>query len=89
MLLGIQAISNVLFWIALVILATLPGQMPFAMGLVLIRVVFSLIVNYTTSKKFGDRIYIWLVPIMDILYLFYVSIIGTVGLFTKRVRWKN
>jgi len=89
MLLGIQATANVLFWIALAILATQSGQVLIALELLLIRIIFSMMMNHILSKKFGIRICIWLVPIMDVLYLFYVAIIGPVGLFTKRVRWKK
>lgn len=88
-LLGVQNTANLVFWLALIILALQTNNYFIPAGLLIIRMFFITILVNSTSKKFGYRMNIWLVPMMDILYAGYASIFGTIALFTKKVRWKK
>ncbi|WP_420582932.1 glycosyltransferase [Reichenbachiella sp.] len=88
-LLGLQNLSNLVFWLALIILAVQTNNYFIPAGLLIFRLLFITILVNLTSKKFGYRMNIWLVPVMDILYAGYASIFGTIALFTKKVRWKK
>ena len=88
-LLGLQNTSNLVFWLALIILAVQTNNYFIPAGLLIFRMLFITILVNLTSKRFGYRMNIWLVPMMDILYAGYASIFGTIALFTKKVRWKK
>ncbi|WP_109831784.1 glycosyltransferase [Reichenbachiella versicolor] len=88
LLLGIQNLTHSLFWVSLVSLALSTDQYILPAGLLLFRMFFMAFLCHSTSKRFGDRMNIGLVPILDVLYVFYVSIVGTKAIFTKNVRWK-
>ncbi|MEP2025245.1 MAG: poly-beta-1,6-N-acetyl-D-glucosamine synthase, partial [Reichenbachiella sp.] len=88
-LLGLQNLSNLVFWLALIILAIQTNNYLIPAGLLIFRMIFVTILNNLTSKKFGYRMNIWLVPVMDILYVGYASLFGIIALFTKKVRWKK
>lgn len=88
-LLGLQNLSNLVFWLALIILALQTKNYLIPAGLLVFRMIFVVILMNSTSKKFGYRMNIWLVPVMDILYVGYASIFGMIALFTKKVKWKK
>lgn len=88
-LLGLQSLANIVFWLALTILATQTNDYLIPFGMLIFRMVFVSILFHITSKKFGERMNIWLVPFMDILYSGYASIVGFIALLTKKVRWKK
>ncbi|MEO9806656.1 MAG: glycosyltransferase [Reichenbachiella sp.] len=88
-LLGLQNFANLVFWLALTILAVQTNNYLIPAGMLIFRMVFVTILVNLTSKKFGYRMNIWLVPLMDILYAGYASIFGIIALLTKKVRWKK
>ncbi|MEO9967478.1 MAG: glycosyltransferase [Reichenbachiella sp.] len=88
-ILGLQNFSNLVFWLALIILAMQTNNFLIPTGMLVFRMVFITILVELTSKKFGYRMNIWLVPMMDILYAGYASIFGVIALLTKKVRWKK
>ena len=87
-LLGLQNLSHCLFWISLVCLIIFTTQYVLAAGLFVFRVLFMSFLCHSTSKRFGDRMNVGLVSVLDILYVFYVGIIGLTAVFTKNVKWK-
>ncbi|MCV9386725.1 glycosyltransferase [Reichenbachiella ulvae] len=87
-LLGLQSLSNLVFWLSLIILATQTQQYEIPAGVLLFRWVFLSNLNYFTSKKIGDRMNSWLVPVLDLFYVLFVTITGTIAIFTKKVKWK-
>lgn len=88
-LLGLQNLSNLIFWLSLTILAVQTNDYLIPAGMLLFRMIFMVILTYVTSKKFGFRMNIWLVPVMDIFYVVYASIFGIIALLTKKVKWKK
>lgn len=89
LLLGLQNLANLVFWLALTILAVQTNNYLIPAGMLLFRMVFVTILMYSTSKKIGYRMNVWLVPLMDILYVIYASIFGIIALLTKKVKWKK
>ena len=87
-LLGLQNLSHSLFWLALISFATLVSY-EIAGAVFIARVMLMVNVIFWASKKFGDRMNIWLVPIFDVLYVLYISVVGTRAIFTKKVKWKK
>lgn len=87
-LIGFQNLLNIVYWLALYILAIQSDQYYILAGVVVFRALLLTILNYYTSKKFGDRINIWFVPLLDVIYVWLISIVGLVALFTKKVKWK-
>jgi len=88
MLIGFQNLLNIIYWCALYTLAVQSDQYYIIGGAVAFRILLLVNLNYYTSKKFGDRINIWFVPLLDIIYVWLISIVGLVALFTKKVKWK-
>lgn len=86
-LLGLYALSHLLFWIAFTILAILRYQdlwiwgIPFARWLVMTAVLFPV------KRRLGDESKAWEWIIGDLLYLPYYAIAGVIALVTKKVRW--
>ncbi|UXP30724.1 glycosyltransferase [Reichenbachiella agarivorans] len=87
-LLGLQNLSNLLFWLSLIILAIQTNRYEIVLGILLFRWIMLMNLNYFTSKKFGDRINTWLVPVLDLFYVLFVTTAGTIAIFTKKVKWK-
>ena len=87
-LLGLQNLSHSIFWLALITFAVLVSY-EIAAAIFILRVLLMVNLTFWTSKKFGDRMNIWLVPLFDILYVLYISVLGTRAIFTKKVKWKK
>ena len=86
-LLSMYSSSHLFFWIAFVILAATKYFPELLFGILAFRLIFnSLVVNHT-SKKFGERILVWTVPVMDFIYNLYLIIMGIAALSTKQVKW--
>lgn len=88
-LLGLQSLANLVFWPSLIILALETELYPITAGVLLFRWLVLSNLNYFTSKKIGDRMNSWLVPILDLLYVLLVTVIGGIAIFTKKVKWKK
>ncbi len=88
-LLGMQSLAHTIFWVALISLAAQSDQYSILAGVFVARLFFILNLTYFTSKKLGDRINVWLVPLMDLLYVFYIVIFGIRAIFTRKVQWKK
>ncbi|MFY0652422.1 MAG: glycosyltransferase [Cyclobacteriaceae bacterium] len=87
-ILGMYSLSHLLFWIAFVILAATKYFPELIFGLFACRLLLNTLIVHTTSKKFGERIVVWHVPIMDFIYNIYLMIMGLASLSTKKVTWK-
>lgn len=87
LLLGMYSASHLLFWIAFVILAASMYFPEIVFGVLIIRMVLNSLIINSISKKFGERIVTWTVPMMDFIYSVYLLIMGFAALSTKKVRW--
>jgi glycosyltransferase involved in cell wall biosynthesis len=86
-LLTMYSLSHLLFWLAFVNLAAVNYFPEMVFGILAFRLIFNCLVITSTSKKFGERILIWTIPIMDFIYCFYLIIMGIAALGTKKVKW--
>jgi len=87
LLLGMYSLSHLLFWIAFVILAVSNYFPEFVFGALAIRLILNGLIVNSISKKFGERIVIWPLPIIDFVYSVYLLIMGFATFSTKKVTW--
>lgn len=88
-MLATQLVSAVLFYVALFACLTVyPTYWQYALGAYLLRLTVQLIVYSYNYKKLGVRdLLIWL-PILDILFYFYICINGLFNRNKKQTSWK-
>jgi glycosyltransferase involved in cell wall biosynthesis len=86
---GLQ-FSTMSLWISGILAITLtPAVYQFIIvGLLLLRWIGQYVVYYKVSIKFGDSFKPWLLPILELYYMFYYIIIGTLAIRSKRIKWK-
>ncbi|MEQ6118258.1 glycosyltransferase [Reichenbachiella sp. MALMAid0571] len=87
LLLGLYSLSHLLFWFAFIILAVANYFPEFVFGVLAIRLILNGLIVNSISKKFGERIVIWSLPIIDFVYSVYLLIMGFATLSTKKVTW--
>lgn len=88
-LLGLYYASHFLFFAALV--ATLIVDLhtwPFAVGIYVLRMIALFSVFYPSAQKLKCTMTVWFLPLLDILYSFYLLTFGIAGYFTKNARFR-
>ena len=88
LLLGIYSSSYLLFWIAFVILAIYNTRPEITYSVLVIRIILSTSLLSGISKKLGERIDSWTIPILDLVYGIYLLVMGPAMLITKKVKWR-
>lgn len=88
-LLGSFYTSHLLFYAGLIsALCTDINTWQIVTGLYLLRLVSQYVVYYQTANKLKSTSILWALPILDLIYVVYIYIYGTAGLFTrKRKTW--
>ncbi len=87
MLLGILFISKLSFWLCF-FAAIMSGFKPYITAGCFILTLVSLLVSmHTLKRKTGDNFTLWMLPFLDITYLFHYITSGLGVLFTKKVKW--
>ena len=87
LLLGMYSLSHLMFWFAFIILAVSNYFPEFVFGALAIRLILNGLIVNSISKKFGERIVIWPLPIIDFVYSVYLLIMGFATFSTKKVTW--
>ena len=87
-MLSFQTGSAVLFYLILGVLVFLKAQWWMLLSFYLIRLFLQLFVFYPVLKKFNYRDLIWWVPVLDLIFNFYILVLSIVSLFKKKVKWK-
>ena len=89
LMLGIYYSSLFLFYAPLVAaLIYNIGTWPVVVGIFALRFISQEIIFYLAAKKLKCTSIVYALPLLDLLYLFYIIIYGTKGLFTKhRKEW--
>ncbi len=85
--LGLYYASLMFFYPAFVGLLVLQIQWPVSLGIFGVRFLAQMIIMYFALKKLKYVHILWLLPILDVLYLFYIVIFGTRGLFTRKQKY--
>lgn len=85
--LNLLAVSQLIFWLTFFILI-ISWQEPYIVlaGFVL-RISIVCYIFQHAIKKLGDNFNIWLVPVFDLLFVFYYFIIGYSAFFSKNIKW--
>ena len=87
MLLGLLFVSKLSFWFFF-FAAILSGYKPYiVVGCFVLTVVSFLVSLNILSKKTGDSSTMWMLPFLDVSYLFHYITSGLGVLFTKKVKW--
>jgi biofilm PGA synthesis N-glycosyltransferase PgaC len=85
--LGIYYASLFLFYGALVAALCVDlNTWPVVAGIYLLRLITQVIVYYNAAVKLRCTRMMWALPLLDVLYVLYLLIFGTKGLFTKNAR---
>jgi len=84
-ILGIYSLTNLLFWVSGVGLIFAEPEIA-GIGW-LLRVVMIFIMFFVTSRKLGQRFSPLILPLLDIVYLFYYIAITVATVFTKKTKW--
>ncbi len=88
--LGIYHISQTMLWIFFIFVVS-AGQFSeiLIVGLLMIsRLIGQYVVFWKVSTKFGDINKLWLLPVLEIVFIFYYWILGTRAILSKKVKWK-
>lgn len=88
LLLGFLLISKIIFWGSFIAAIMSVFQTNFVLGGFFLAMVSLLTALLVLKKKTGDKSSIWMLPILDFIFLFYYISIGLKVLFTKKVKWK-
>lgn len=86
-LLGLYALSHLLFWVAFIILAILEYKILWIWGIPVARWLVMIAVLFPAKRRIGDESKAWEWIIGDLMYLPYHAIAGVIALVTKKVRW--
>jgi len=85
--LGIYYASLFLFYGSLIALLCLNIMAwPVVVGIYLARLISQVIVYYNAAVKLKCTKMMWGLPLLDVLYVLYLLVYGTKGLFTKNVK---
>ncbi|MCF8254059.1 MAG: glycosyltransferase [Bacteroidia bacterium] len=82
-LLGAYYASHLLFYSGLIALLILGLNWQLTLGVYLFRFLVQTTIFYLVLRKLKSTQLIWFIPVLDFLYLVYIFIFGTIGVFTK------
>lgn len=85
---GFIALSQILSWALLIPLLLYRFELTIVAGGYVVKIALLFILMFTSGRKFGDKINLWLLPLFDFLWSLYYLIMGTRALFIKKVKWK-
>ena len=88
LLLGLLSFSKIIFWFTFIAAIMSAFQTYFVLAGFFLVMVSLLTAFLSLKKKTGDSSKIWMLPILDFIYIFYYISTGLRVLFTKKVRWK-
>lgn len=87
-MLSLQTGSALLFYVTLIALIFFDAQWWVLLSFYLIRLIVQLVVYYPIMKKLDGKDLIWWVPVLDLIFNFYILVLSIVSLFRKKVKWK-
>jgi glycosyltransferase involved in cell wall biosynthesis len=82
--LGLYYASLMFFYPAFAWLLVLQIQWQVPLGVFGVRFLVQMIIMYFALKKLKYVHILWLLPVLDVIYLFYIIIFGTRGLLTRK-----
>ncbi len=88
LLLGILSFTKIVFWVTSIAVIMSVYRTYFVLAGFFLVMVSLLTALLLLKKKTGDNSKIWMLPILDFIYIFYYISTGLRVLFTKKVRWR-
>ncbi len=85
--LGMYYTSLMLFFASLTCLLIFEITWPVCLSIYGVRLIAQMLIMYFALKKLKNINMLWLLPLLDILYLFYIIIFGTKGLITRKQKY--
>ncbi|WP_277477947.1 glycosyltransferase [Catalinimonas alkaloidigena] len=85
--LGALSISQIIFWIGLIVLILAGTEPYFIISGLIIKGYVQFIFIKTASRKLNDPIDLVLLPILDFLYVIYYVVLGIRALSSNNTRW--
>lgn len=83
-----QAVSGILFYLTLGLMIALQGQWYILVSVYLIRTLVQVYIYFPIYRKLNSADLIWWMPILDIIYYFYLFAVSLLGIFKKKIAWK-
>lgn len=87
-LLGLYSMCYLLFWYIFAILAVLNVYPEYVHATLALRLIILGVLINVTSKTFGERINMWLIPFLELLFVIYLTTVGICSVFTKKIKWR-
>ena len=88
LLLAAFYISQISFWILLMVLLILKIFWPIVLGVLLIRLIIQFVVFYKSAKKLDEMDLLWLFPFLEVFLIFTQLGIFSMNIFSKPASWK-
>ena len=86
--LGLFSLSQVLFYLTLLLQVLLyPTFWYYAVGLLLLKWLLQILIQYKPAKHFGFKLYGLLLPLCDFLFTVYLIVFGFIYPFAKVKKW--
>ncbi len=76
--------SHLLFYTSMILLLVFMFNWQIVLGIYLFRLLVQNVILYGVLKKLQGIQLLWFLPFLDVIYLLYIFIFGSVGLFTKQ-----
>ncbi len=89
LLLGLLSLSHSLFYISAIITLLLHNHDTIVIILFILRAIIQLALFKKILKKLNSSLSLWMIPILDFLYLFYYIIFIPSLLLNKEIKWKQ
>ncbi len=86
-LLTMLGVSQIMFWLTFVILATIKINLPLLVLCFAIRILLQNAFFIKGTREIGDNFeYIWIL-FLDLIHTLFLIVMGPIGFFTKKVKW--
>ncbi|MDQ3394192.1 MAG: glycosyltransferase [Bacteroidota bacterium] len=85
--LNILAVSQLMFWLTFIILVISWHEPYIVLAGFVLRTAVVCFIFHHSIKRLGDKFSVWLVPLFDLLFVFYYFITGYSAFFSKDIKW--
>jgi biofilm PGA synthesis N-glycosyltransferase PgaC len=86
--LGVFSFSQIFFYVAIVLqLILFPKLWYYSVGLVVLKWIIQVLIQYKPAKHFGFKFYALYLPLCDVMYTLYLLIFGLIYPFAKVKKW--
>lgn len=87
MYLGLLFLSHGLFWATFIALLVMWHEPYLIIGGFVVRILIQYLIFYKAAQKLGDKIKLWMLPLLDVLYLMYYIATGISAVASRNIKW--